>query len=172
MAIETRVNPTVTADLVDEIAELWVRVTNAGGAVGFVPPVTVDDIRPTAERTLAAVAAGTDVLVALVEDGRVLAWCVLEEGSSGLRRHWRTVVRVQVDPERQGTGLGDRLMRAVGEVARDLGLAALHLAVRGGTGIEKFYRRHGYREVGRLPAAIRVGADDDRDEIIMWLPVA
>lgn len=172
MPIETRVDPPVTADLVDEITDLWVRVTNAGGAVGFVPPVTASDIRPTAERTLAGVADGTDTLVALAEDGRVAAWCVLERGTSGLRRHWRTVVRVQVDPVRQGAGLGDRLMRAAEAAARDLGLDALHLSVRGGTGIERFYRRHGYREVGRLPAAIRVGADDDRDEIIMWLPVS
>jgi hypothetical protein len=40
--------------------------------------------------------------------------------------------------------------------------------VRGGLGLERFYDRLGYREVGRLPGALRVAADDDRDEILMW----
>jgi hypothetical protein len=43
--------------------------------------------------------------------------------------------------------------------------------VRGGTGREAFYQRLGYREVGRLPGALRVDAGDDRDEIVLWLPL-
>jgi hypothetical protein len=30
----------------------------------------------------------------------------------------------------------------------------------------------GYREVGRLPGALRVAPGDDRDEVLMWLPLA
>ncbi len=146
---------------------MW--VTNAGGAVGFLPPVTAEQIRPTARTALARVSDGSATLVVLGESDRIVAWCVLEESPSELRRHWRTVVRVQVAPDRQGAGLGEQLMRAAADVARDeLKLAALCLSVRGGTGIEHFYRRLGYREIGRLPGAIRVGPDDDREEILMW----
>jgi ribosomal protein S11 len=56
-------------------------------------------------------------------------------------------------------------------VARKLGLEALQVTVRGGTGREAFYQRLGYREVGRLPGALRVDAGDDRDEIVLWLPL-
>ncbi len=163
------IDPPVTDTLLAELVDLWVWVTNAGGAVGFLPPTTAAEIRPTARATLARVADGTATLVALREADRIVAWCVLEESPSALRRHWRTVVRVQVAPDRQGAGLGDHLMQAAADVARDeLKLSALFLSVRGGTGIERFYRRLGYREMGRLPGAIRVGPDDDREEILMW----
>ena len=62
-------------------------------------------------------------------------------------------------------------MAEAAEYARTgLGLEALRLMTRSGTGAERFYARCGYREVGRIPGAIRVGrADDDRDEVHFWL---
>jgi GNAT superfamily N-acetyltransferase len=164
------VDPAVTPEFASEVVDLWVRVTNAGGAVGFTSPTDAGTVRPVAEESLARVAAGRDTLVGLTgPDGRLVAWCILESGGSALRRHWRTVVRVMVDPAVQGASLGRRLMDAAHEVARrDLGLEALALQVRGGTGVEEFYRRSGYEVVGCIPGAIRLGAGDDRDEIQMW----
>ena len=45
------------------------------------------------------------------------------------------------------------------------------LGVRGGEGTERFYETVGFKEVGRVPAAIRVAPDDHRDDITMWLPL-
>lgn len=173
-AVTVVVNPPLTAAFLAELVDLWVRVTDAGGAVGFVQPTTMATVRPVAEKTLARVADGVDTFVGLTrDDGALLAWCVLENGGSGLRRHWRTVVRVMVDPDRQGRGLGRLLLHAAHDVGvRHLGLEALLLQVRGGTGTEEFYRGLGYEVVGRLPAAIRLGAGDDRDEILMWRQLA
>jgi GNAT superfamily N-acetyltransferase len=164
------VDPPVSEALLAEVVDLWVRVTDAGGAVGFTAPTDAVTVRPVAEASFARVAAGEDTFVGLVDaDDRLLAWCILESGVSPLRRHWRTVVRVMVDPEAQGGGLGRRLVEAAHDVARrELGLEALVLQVRGGTGTEAFYRRCGYEVVGRIPGAIRLGARDDRDEIVMW----
>jgi len=177
------VDPPLTPTLRARLVDMWVRVTNAGGAVGFVPPVRAEDVLPTAERSFARVEAREDTLVCLAvpEDGqvqgdgkdgtrRVVAWLLLAESESHLRRHWRTVYRVQVDPDWQGGGLGRRLMAEAAMVARDrLGLEALTLMTRGGTGAEDFYLRCGYREVGRIPGAIRVHPGDDRDEVHFWL---
>jgi GNAT superfamily N-acetyltransferase len=74
-----------------------------------------------------------------------------------------------VHPDLQGAGAGRLLLEGVHRVARDLGLEQLLLSVRGGTGTEGFYRRFGYAEIGRHPAAIRLAPDDDRDEIVMLL---
>lgn len=60
-------------------------------------------------------------------------------------------------------------MRGVERMAREDRLVALHLTVRAGAGVERFYAALGYKEVGRLPGAIRVAPEDDRDEIHMWL---
>jgi len=74
-----------------------------------------------------------------------------------------------VRPGRQGLGYGAALMRAAADLGRRMGLAGLQVTVRGGQGIEGFYTRLGYREVGRLPGALRIGPDDYRDEAHMWL---
>jgi hypothetical protein len=45
----------------------------------------------------------------------------------------------------------------------------LQVTLRDGHGLDGFYRGLGYREVGRIPGALRVGRGDDRDEVFMWL---
>lgn len=168
-AVGVLVDPPVTAELVNELTDLWVRVTNAGGSAGFVAPVTVPEVRPTTVSILSRVIDGTDTLVALTEGETIVGWTVLASNDSPPRQGWRTLRHVQVDPDRQGAGLGGRLLAAVDMVARSvLDLEALSLKVRTGTGAEEFYLRHGFVEVGRLPRAVRISADDYRDDIIMW----
>ncbi|RJK96098.1 GNAT family N-acetyltransferase [Vallicoccus soli] len=168
--LDVALDPPLDAALEDALLACWVDVSNAGGAVGFVPPVTADDVRPTAAKVLGRLSArgGPDhLLVARDGAGAVAGWLVLEDREHRLTGHWRTLKRVQVHPSRQGTGVGGLLLRAAEDAARTLGLEALHLTVRGGTGTEAFYARHGYVEVGRVPRALRVAAGDDRDEVYM-----
>jgi GNAT superfamily N-acetyltransferase len=145
----------------------WTEVSNAGGAVGFVPPVTEDDVSPVLDKLLEGVHSGRDVLAVLRVDGEVAGFAALVGSSSPLRRHWAMVLRVQVHPSRQGSGLGRVLMDGVHDIARARGLEFLSLSARGGTGVDGFYRGLGYTEFGRLPGAIRVGPDDDREEILL-----
>ena len=56
------------------------------------------------------------------------------------------------------------------QVARsEMGLEQLHLALRGGTGLEPFYARLGWTVTGRWPGALRLAPGDDRDDILMIL---
>lgn len=145
----------------------WVDVVNAGGAVGFVAPVTADDVAPRLDATLAAVHGGRDALCVLEVDGELAGFAFLVANDLSLKQHWASVHRVQVHPSRQGGGLGRTLMTGVHEIARRRGWEFVHLNVRGGTGTEAFYARLGYREVGRMPAALRLAPGDDREEIAM-----
>jgi GNAT superfamily N-acetyltransferase len=154
-----------------ELLACWTDVSNAGGAVGFVPPVTADDVEPVLARLLEGVHSGRDLLAVLTVDGATAGWAALVGSSSPLRCHWATVLRVQVHPSRQGGGLGRTLMSGVHDIARNRGWEFLYLTARGGTGVDGFYRGLGYREVGRLPGAIRLAPGDDRDEILMQLPL-
>ena len=72
-----------------------------------------------------------------------------------------------VHPKHQGRGYGAELLGAADAAARDMGLDALHLTVRGGTGTEGFYARQGYLEVGRIPRSIRLADGEERDSIYM-----
>lgn len=163
-------DPELTPALRRELIACWAAVSNAGGAVGFVPPVTEADVVPLAERTFRALAAtgGPDHLLVLRDPGgRLVGWLVLESRGTGLSAHWRTLKRVQVHPALQGRGYGVALMRAAEDAARSLCLEALHLTVRAGTGMDGFYARLGYAEVGRIPRALKLSEDDVRDEIYM-----
>lgn len=164
---EVRAVTEVDAALRQELLSCWVDVSNAGGAVGFVPPVTEDDVVPLLDRLLEGVASGRDVLALLTVDGEIAGFASVVGSLSPLRRHWGTVLRVQVHPSRQGAGLGRVLMDGVHRIARDRGWEFIHLTARGGTGVDGFYRGLGYEEVGRLPGTIRVAPGDDRDEIVL-----
>ncbi|PGH43164.1 GNAT family N-acetyltransferase [Micromonospora sp. WMMA1996] len=162
-------DPDLTPDLCEQLVDLWVDVTNAGGAVGFVAPVTEAEVRPVAESTLAEVADGPDRLLVGYEGERLVAVLVVVDNRFHLKTHWRVLKRVMVHPDTQGRGHGAALMREAERVARALGVEALHVTVRDGLGLDRFYRRLGYREIGRLPAALRLSPTDSRDEILMWL---
>jgi GNAT superfamily N-acetyltransferase len=161
-------DPDLTAELRERIVDLWVDATNAGGAVGFVAPVGAGDVRPVAEVTFAAVTDGPDRLLVGYEGDRPVAVLFLTDHRFPLKAHWGVLKRVMVHPDAQGRGHGQALMREAARRAPELGWRALHVTVRGGLGLERFYRRLGYREVGRLPGALRVAPGDDRDEILMW----
>ena len=163
---------TVDDVLRGELLRCWTDVSNAGGAVGFVPPVTEDDVAPVLDRLLEGVHSGRDVLAVLTDRGATAGFAALVGSLSPLRSHWGTVLRVQVHPSFQGRGLGAVLMRGVHEIAADRGWEFVHLTARGGTGVDGFYRRLGYREYGRLPGAIRVAPGDDRDEILLVRPLS
>ncbi|MFH8368721.1 GNAT family N-acetyltransferase [Streptomyces sp. NPDC018031] len=164
-------DPDLTPALREEIVQLWTRVTNAGGAVGFVPPVTAADVRPVADEQAAGVRAGELRLVAAHQDGALVGTAYLKLNAHRLMRHWAWVVTVMVDPGLQGGGHGKRLLNEVIDMGRDLGFDALRLGVRSGRGVEDFYAAVGFEEIGRMPDAIRVAGGEFRDDIMMWLPL-
>ncbi|WP_442933728.1 GNAT family N-acetyltransferase [Micromonospora sp. CPCC 205556] len=165
-------DPDLTADLRERIIALWVDVTNAGGAVGFVAPVTAAEVRAVADETFADITDGPDRLLVGYDGERPIGVLILADNRFRLKSHWGTLKRVMVHPDTQGRGHGVALMREAERRAPELGWQALHVTVRGGLGVEEFYTRLGYREVGRLPGALRLADGDHRDEILMWRDLA
>lgn len=101
---------------------------------------------------------------------RVAGWLHLAREPDPLVAHWGAISRLQTHPAFRGRGVGSALMAHAQQVARDeMGLEQLHLAVRGGTGLERFYARLGWTVIGRWPRALRLAPGDDRDEILMVL---
>ncbi|WP_329002091.1 GNAT family N-acetyltransferase [Kribbella sp. NBC_00709] len=158
-------DPGLRADLLDT----WVAATNAGGAVGYTPPAPVELIAENLDGALGRVAAGLDLLGVLHTGQRYAGMGLLVGHGGTLNAHWRTVLRVMVHPEHQGSGAGRVLMEGLRGSAVDLGLEQLQLTIRDGLGLEKFYGPLGYRVVGTHPRAIRVAPDDYRDEIMLVL---
>jgi GNAT superfamily N-acetyltransferase len=151
----------------EQLLDMWVDVTNAGGAVGFTVPADVSAVARTLDAALDRVAAGTDLLGILRQNGTAVGMAFLVDGGSPLRRHWRTILRLMVRPELQGRGACRLLLEGLHGTAVDLGLEQLMLTTRGGTGVEAFYERCGYTVVGKHPRAIRLAPGDDRDELFL-----
>lgn len=160
-------------ELREQLLDTWVRVTDAGGAVGFVPPADRERIGETLDSHLSRVIEGRDALGILrrgvdsAPTHPAAGMGILSASSSPLRQHWRTVLRLMVDPDLQGIGAGRELIEGLHGMGRELGLEFMCLTVRGGLGIEGFYGRIGYEIHGRNPRAIRVAPGDERDEIHM-----
>lgn len=173
MTLTFTLDPVIDPALHEGILSLWADVSNAGGAVGFVPPVTADDIRPALIKQLAAVAdGGSRLLVGHDEAGEVAATAFLTHNTHRLQLHWLWAYTVMVHPRHQGKGYGRDLMAAAADAARTFeGIDAIRLGCRGGMGLERFYESCGYKEVGRVPDAIRVAPGDDRDDVTMLLPL-
>jgi len=153
-----------------ELADCWTAVTDAGGAVGFAAPADVPAVEAAVDELLGGLHPDRCRLLLARLDGELAGWVALSRGANPLVAHWGIVQRLQVHPAVQRGGIGRELMRAVHRsAASELGLDHLHLTARSGMGLEDFYARLGYREVGRWPGALRVAPGDDRDEVLLFL---
>lgn len=153
------------------LTTLWHAVSEAGGSVGFTPPVQRHEVAPLAAATVDAMRRGRAVGVALLAGSTLVGFGLLTPGER-LVRHTASVTVVMVDPARQGSGLGSLLMREILDAAADLDVERVTLSVRGGAGLEDFYAGFGFVEWGRSPGWVRVAVGDDRDEIHLWAAVA
>ena len=160
----------VSAALKQDIIACWIMVSNAGGAAGFpFPPVDAGIVAPVADDLIAGL--GPDRRLIVARAGEALAgWVHLQRHRDPLIAHWGTISHLQTLPAFRGQGLGRALMVSARQIARqEMGLEQLHLAARGGMGLERFYAKLGWREIGRWPGALRLAPGEDRDEVLMIL---
>jgi GNAT superfamily N-acetyltransferase len=171
MSLRFVAGPPLDPRVTEGVTALWTDVVNAGGAVGFVPPVTREDVRAELLWYLHGMAEGRVRLVAgFDEHDEVAAAAFLTLNSQRLTRHWVWLYTVLVRPSRQGDGIGRDLLAAAADAARGIeGVEAIRLTLRGGCGLERFYASCGYREVGRVPDGIRVADGEFRDDVTMWM---
>ncbi|MFD0352604.1 GNAT family N-acetyltransferase [Streptomyces sp. NPDC127110] len=162
----------LTADQRRQLTDCWVAVANAGGAViaaDFpMPPVSAREVAPVADRLIGGLEPARSRILMAVYGDTLAGWLVLRRDPHPLIAHCGVVNHVQTHPGFRGRGIGAALMERVREVAlEEMGLERLQLSARAGLGLEEFYGRLGWMEVGRWPGALRVAPGDDRDDILM-----
>jgi len=155
----------------DELLDCWRDVSNAGGAVGFpILPVTNENVLPAIEALIGSLDPTLNRLLLATVDQTMAGWLLLVGNADILTAHWARVLRVQTALGHRGIGVGRALMSEVERAARDdFRLDHLHLELRGGMGLERFYESCGWHEIGRWPQALCLGEDELRDEVLMHL---
>ncbi|TCK21036.1 GNAT family N-acetyltransferase [Pseudonocardia endophytica] len=144
------------------LGTLWIAVTEAGGAVDFVPGWPEHEIRAQAEELIAAVRAGRSRMI-VVGDPSDPDGTVFVTPGTGITAHRGEVGRLMVRPDLQGHGLGTVLLDAAVAEGTAMGLEQLTLGARGGTSLPEFYRSRGWELTGVLPNGVRLSAGDARD---------
>ena len=81
--------------------------------------------------------------------------------------HRATVVMVYIRARLRGTGLAVKLLEAISDHARDIGIRQLELFVSAENSVAiRFYQRQGFAEIGRIPGGV---LEDGReiDDVMM-----
>ena len=172
MAFEiTRLNGHVPDGFEDELADLWYRVSVAGGSVGFGTSVDRAEVDRAAARVGGDVGSGRTPMLAVRDGDRLVGVVRLERGGDPVVAHRAMLKLLMIDPDLQGQGWGTRLVDACIDLARELGIEQMYLSCRSRTGLEEYYTALGWTEVGRYPGGVRVAPGDDRDEVWFFRPV-
>ena len=167
VTIDVLRNPPLRGGLAGQLIDLWRAVSDAGGAVGFLPGVSVEEVRGVAVPAFARVEAGIDDLVVAVVDERPIGMGFLAANELDIHHHWATIKRLQRHPSMRLSGVGSAVLGGLEEAAVARGVERLVLTVRAGTGREGFYAQHGYHVEAVLPQRIWLSADDIREELVM-----
>ncbi len=163
-----RVADRIPARAREAMLRMWVEVNDAGGAVGFVPGASEEEVARVLDGYAAKLAEGGAACVALNSPlGDLLGFGFVVQPAGATVAHTGTLERIMTDPTRRGTNHGALLLAGLHRAARERGIELVTLDYRGGTGLGEFYTRYGYREVGRVPGGVRVAPGDDRDGVIM-----
>ena len=81
--------------------------------------------------------------------------------------HRATIIMVYLRESERGAGLADELLKAVMDFAKEDGVRQLELNVNHTNARAiRFYERHGFERVGKIPAAL-IDEGQEVDELIM-----
>lgn len=143
-------------------------VVVAGGAVGYLEPPAPEQTDDWLDDVLKAVRAGDGALVLAEVGGVVQAMGTWRRERAQVFRHSAEVAKVMAHPDARGLGLGRLMVSALVADAKKAGIELLTLGVRGNNhGTIQLYEELGFREWGRLPNRIEVGADRFDDVLMM-----
>ncbi|HEY3009375.1 MAG TPA: N-acetyltransferase [Micromonosporaceae bacterium] len=134
-----------------------------GAALGWVDPPSASEVRELLREVAREAACGDAYLVAALEpdatEDRLVGLGYWRRYARPTHRPHADLEKVAVARDAQGAGLGRRLVAELIESARAAGVEVLTLDARGDNeGALRLYRGLGFREYGRLPNFVAVGA--------------
>ncbi|MFF7313933.1 GNAT family N-acetyltransferase [Streptomyces sp. NPDC008137] len=134
-----------------ELAGLLAGTVNAGASVGFLAPLDRAEARAWWEERAPDAAAGRLAVWAAYDGDRVLGTVSLAFPGKANSRHRAEIVKLMVDPDARGRGLGRGLLATAEDAAAAAGVTLLHLDTETGSPAERLYRSAGWTAIGAIP---------------------
>ena len=124
---------------------------DSGAELGFLAPLSDGQAHQYWTKVLAQVGKRGRIMLAAVHDGVIVGSVQLELASMPNAAHRAEVQKLLVLRSWRRQGLGQALMTAIEQAARQAGRQLLVLDTRLGDAAERLYARMGYQRVGVIP---------------------
>ncbi|MCA1832122.1 MAG: GNAT family N-acetyltransferase [Actinobacteria bacterium] len=141
---------------VRDLAYLLVNAVDSGAAVSFVAPLSLESAEHWWRDTIAG-SNGAIFLIARDAEG-ISGTVQLHPAWAPNQPHRAEVAKLIVHRRSRGSGLGERLVRAIEDAAQRAGFRLLTLDAKRGGDAERLYRKLGWTFVGTIP---RYAVDPD-----------
>jgi acetyltransferase len=151
----TPLHPEDAAKWVPQLVELLRDAVDGGASVGFLAPLSDADACQYWTEVFSEVGQQSRIVLAAVQQDRVVGSVQLALGTMPNALHRAEVQKLLVRRSHRRHGLGQALMTAVEEAARQKGRHLLVLDTRLGDDAQRLYTRMGYLQVGVIPQFAR-----------------
>ncbi len=144
-------NADEAAAVLPDLVRMLEECVEGGASIGFVLPLEAGELESYWQGVVQSLRAGGKRLLVAREGGRIVGsvQLALEPRRNGAHR--AEVQKVLVAPVARRRGLGEALMSAAEQTARDAGRLLLILDVRTNDPAERLYRRLGFSTAGVIP---------------------
>jgi GNAT superfamily N-acetyltransferase len=136
----------------DELAQLLLDGHASNMALGHLAPLTRERAAESWRELAVRLRPGERILLAAVDDGRVLGSIHLARAEALNGRHRAEVQRLAVRADARGRGLGRGLLEAAEQRAGAEGVSLLWLTTHAGSDSDRFYSARGWTRAGEIPA--------------------
>ena len=154
--------------LVPQLATLLQEVVNAGGTVGFMPPVSSEEATIYWLNVVQALETPLRVLLVARDGTKIVGTTQLDLCGRSNGLHRAEVMKVMVHPSRQSQGIGAQLMQAIELEAQREGRTTLVLDTREGEPSERLYDKTGFIKAGSIPNYARSGDGSLHTTVYMY----
>ena len=137
--------------LIDQLAALTKDCVDGGASIGFMQPFTIERARRFWSQVATAVAAGQRALLVAEDDAGVCGTVQLILDLPDNQPHRADLAKMQVHSRARRQGVGEALLRAAEQTARDCGRTLLVLDAVTGGDAARLYARLGWVRVGDIP---------------------
>jgi GNAT superfamily N-acetyltransferase len=135
----------------DALADILIDCVERGASVSFMSPLSRERAEAFWADVAESVARGERILLVAEAEGEIVGTVQVVFAGPENQPHRADVAKMLVHGRARRRGIGERLMRAAEDAARDAGKTLLVLDAVTGGDAERLYARIGWTKVGVIP---------------------